>query len=75
MAPAPRRPGRIWLCRQWPSSARTHWCRDMIWSVGDIVAQASALWRLEPGDIIFTGTPEGVGPIERGDRLTGGVKA
>lgn len=40
---------------------------DMIWSVAEIIAQASRLWRLEPGDLIFTGTPEGVGPLARGD--------
>ncbi|MDE2355143.1 MAG: fumarylacetoacetate hydrolase family protein, partial [Alphaproteobacteria bacterium] len=33
---------------------------DMIWSVPEIIAQASRLWTLAPGDLIFTGTPEGV---------------
>ena len=42
---------------------------DMIWSPAEVVAQASRLWRLKPGDLIFTGTPEGVGPIVRGDRV------
>ncbi len=42
---------------------------DMIWSPVEIVSQASRLWRLEPGDLIFTGTPEGVGPLQRGDRV------
>jgi len=46
---------------------------DMIWNVPEIIAQASRLWRLAPGDLIFTGTPEGVGPLSRGDRVTGGV--
>lgn len=46
---------------------------DMIWNVAEIIAQASQLWRLAPGDLIFTGTPEGVGPILRGDRVSGGV--
>lgn len=46
---------------------------DMIWSVAETVAQASKLWRLEAGDLIFTGTPEGVGAIARGDRVTCGV--
>jgi fumarylpyruvate hydrolase len=32
---------------------------DMIWNVAEIVSEASKLWRLEPGDLIFTGTPEG----------------
>jgi fumarylpyruvate hydrolase len=42
---------------------------DMIWNPVEIVAQASRLWRLEPGDLIFTGTPEGVGPLNRGDKV------
>jgi fumarylpyruvate hydrolase len=42
---------------------------DMIWSVAEIISQASRLWRLEPGDLIFTGTPEGVGPLVRGDAV------
>ena len=42
---------------------------DMIWSPSEVIAQASRLWRLAPGDLIFTGTPEGVGPLARGDRV------
>lgn len=44
---------------------------DMIWSPAEIVAQASRLWRLAPGDLIFTGTPEGVGALQPGDRVEG----
>lgn len=44
---------------------------DMIWNVAEVIAQASRLWRLAPGDLIFTGTPEGVGPLVRGDRVEG----
>jgi fumarylpyruvate hydrolase len=47
---------------------------DMIWSVPEIIAEASKLWRLTPGDLIFTGTPEGVGPLVRGDRVEGQVE-
>ena len=46
---------------------------DMIWSVPEIVAEASKLWELKAGDLIFTGTPEGVGPIARGERVEGRV--
>ena len=46
---------------------------DMIWSPADVVAQASRLWRLKPGDLIFTGTPEGVGPVVRGDRVEASI--
>ena len=46
---------------------------DMIWSVAEIIAQASRLWRLEAGDLIFTGTPEGVGPLAVGDQVEGEI--
>lgn len=39
---------------------------DMIWSVPAIIAHLSRLVTLQPGDLIFTGTPAGVGPIQRG---------
>jgi fumarylpyruvate hydrolase len=47
---------------------------DMIWNVAEIIAEASKLWTLAPGDLIFTGTPEGVGPLVRGDAVTGEVE-
>jgi fumarylpyruvate hydrolase len=47
---------------------------DMIWNVAEIIAEASRLWRLAPGDLIFTGTPEGVGPLVRGDAVEGEVE-
>ncbi|HET9818556.1 MAG TPA: fumarylacetoacetate hydrolase family protein [Rhodanobacteraceae bacterium] len=40
---------------------------DMIFPVADIVAELSKLFELKPGDLIFTGTPAGVGPLVRGD--------
>jgi len=46
---------------------------NMIWSVPEIVANLSHSYRLEPGDLIFTGTPAGVGPVQPGDRLQGVV--
>jgi fumarylpyruvate hydrolase len=45
----------------------------MIWNVAETIAQASKLWRLEPGDLIYTGTPEGVGPLVRGDKVHGEI--
>jgi fumarylpyruvate hydrolase len=42
---------------------------DMIWSVTEVIAHISNFYRLEPGDLIFTGTPSGVGPVGVGDRL------
>ena len=47
---------------------------DMIWDVAAIIAEASKLWRLAPGDLIYTGTPEGVGPLGRGDAVTGEIE-
>jgi fumarylpyruvate hydrolase len=46
---------------------------DMIWSVVEVIAEASKLWRLQAGDLIFTGTPEGVGPLQRGDKVEGAI--
>jgi fumarylpyruvate hydrolase len=46
---------------------------NMIWSLPEIISQASRLWRLAAGDLIFTGTPEGVGPLVRGDAVEGEV--
>ncbi len=45
----------------------------MIWSVPETIAYLSGLVRLAPGDLIFTGTPEGVGAVERGDVLEGRI--
>jgi fumarylpyruvate hydrolase len=47
---------------------------DMIWSVPEIVSEASKLWALAPGDLIYTGTPEGVGALVRGDRVEADVE-
>ena len=44
---------------------------DMIWSIAEVIAALSRLVRLEPGDLIFTGTPEGVAEVKPGDVLEG----
>jgi fumarylpyruvate hydrolase len=64
--------GRIWLevnghTRQDANLA------EMIWSVPEIIAELSTLFELQPGDLIFTGTPAGVGPVERGDSIVAGI--
>jgi fumarylpyruvate hydrolase len=46
---------------------------DMIWSAAEILAILSGYFTLQPGDLIFTGTPAGVGPVERSDRLLGRI--
>lgn len=43
---------------------------EMIWNVPEIVAELSRAWALKPGDLIFTGTPSGVGPLQRGDAVS-----
>ncbi len=47
---------------------------DMIWWVPEIVAILSEYFELAPGDLIFTGTPAGVGPVKRGDVLFGSIE-
>ena len=64
--------GRIWLAvngevRQDGDLAQ------MTWSLPEVIAQLSTLFTLRPGDLIFTGTPSGVGPVGPGDRLEGGI--
>lgn len=44
---------------------------DMIWTVPEIVAHLSRYYHLKAGDLIYTGTPEGVGAVKPGDRLEG----
>ena len=46
---------------------------DMIWAVPEIIAELSTWFELASGDLIFTGTPAGVGPLQPGDRVRGGV--
>ena len=47
---------------------------DMIWSVPELIADLSRLYHLAPGDLIYTGTPAGVGPIAPGDALVGSIE-
>ena len=47
---------------------------QMIWSVPEIIAAISRAWVLQPGDLIYTGTPAGVGPVVRGDTLLAEVQ-
>jgi fumarylpyruvate hydrolase len=45
----------------------------LIWNVREIIADLSLFYHLQPGDLIYTGTPEGVGPVLPGDKITGHV--
>ncbi len=64
--------GVIWLEVNGETRQRAD-LSEMIWSVPEIVAELSTYFELQPGDLIFTGTPEGVGPVRRGDSLVGGI--
>ncbi|MGC6479459.1 MAG: fumarylacetoacetate hydrolase family protein [Flavobacteriaceae bacterium] len=45
--------------------------RDMLWGVDELIAYISQYFTLKIGDLIFTGTPAGVGPVQEDDRLEG----
>jgi len=62
--------GRIWLSVNGTLRQQSDVSR-MIWSVPEILAELSSLFELRPGDLIFTGTPAGVGVLRPGDRLEG----
>lgn len=47
---------------------------QLLWPVPDVIAHLSKLFVLQPGDLIYTGTPAGVGPVKPGDRLQGAVE-
>ena len=48
--------------------------QELIWPVADVIAHVSRAVALQPGDLIFTGTPAGVGALQPGDRVRGGVE-
>lgn len=65
--------GRIWLAVN--DEIRQDADLDaLIWSVPECLAELSTYFVLAPGDLVFTGTPEGVGPVAAGDRLRGGIE-
>lgn len=64
--------GRIWLAIDGDQRQEGD-LNQLIWSVPEIIEHLSGLWELLPGDLIMTGTPAGVGPIRRGETVTGGV--
>ncbi|MEX0769849.1 MAG: fumarylacetoacetate hydrolase family protein [Balneolaceae bacterium] len=43
--------------------------RNMLFPIADLISYLSGVFTLQPGDLIFTGTPEGVGPVQKGDHL------
>lgn len=57
---------RLWVGDELRQDAST---RDMVWGVADLLAHASAWTTLEPGDILLTGTPAGIGPLVAGQEV------
>ncbi len=47
---------------------------DQIWNVAEVISNLSHYYHLEPGDLIYTGTPEGVGAVKPGDVITGAIE-
>ncbi|MGF6550442.1 fumarylacetoacetate hydrolase family protein [Paraburkholderia youngii] len=64
--------GAIWLSVNGEDKQRAD-VSQLIWSVAETIAYLSTLIELQPGDLIFTGTPEGVGAVVKGDLMRGGV--
>lgn len=62
----------IWLQVNGVDRQRSHIAK-LIWSISEIIEHLSAAWTLQPGDLIYTGTPEGVAAVNRGDLLVGSV--
>ncbi|MDB6087979.1 MAG: Fumarylacetoacetate hydrolase [Gammaproteobacteria bacterium] len=64
--------GRIWLAVNGQLRQESD-VSEMLWGVPEVIAELSTLFELKPGDLIYTGTPAGVGVLKPGDRLEGGV--
>ncbi|CAH2917956.1 MAG: 3-fumarylpyruvate hydrolase (EC [uncultured Paraburkholderia sp.] len=65
--------GEIWLDLNGVTKQKSD-VSHLIWSVAETVADLSKYFELQPGDVIFTGTPEGVGAVTKGDTMTVGVE-
>ncbi len=65
--------GRIWLAVNGAVRQESD-IAEMIWGVPEIIAHLSRSFALAPGDLIFTGTPSGVGPLVAGDTVVGGIE-
>ena len=77
MAPASKighpKKGPLWLERN-GKRVQSSDLAALIWNVPEIISELSHLFALTPGDLVFTGTPAGVGPVQRGDVLHGSVE-
>ncbi|WP_455556072.1 fumarylacetoacetate hydrolase family protein [Comamonas sp.] len=62
----------IWLQVNGQDRQRSY-IHQLIWNIAEIIEHLSQAWELQPGDLIMTGTPEGVGAVAAGDVLEGGI--
>ena len=62
----------IWLQVNGKDRQRSH-VNQLIWNIAETIEVLSQAWELQPGDLIMTGTPEGVGAVQAGDVLEGGI--
>ncbi|MCG2592474.1 fumarylacetoacetate hydrolase family protein [Ramlibacter sp. XY19] len=62
----------IWLQVNGKDRQRSN-VNKLIWNIGETIEHLSAAWELQPGDLIYSGTPEGVAAVVAGDTLVGGV--
>lgn len=69
----PRGPVTLWLTVDGKEKQRGS-TADMIWNVDQLIEEVSSLFTLEPGDLILTGTPEGVGPVLPGQTIAAGIE-
>jgi len=65
--------GKIWLSVNGKLRQEAD-ITDLIWDVPEIIAELSSFYTLMPGDLIYTGTPAGVGPLVPGDRVEGYIE-
>ena len=65
--------GRIWLDVNGERRQEAD-ISQLIWNVAEVIEHLSGLYRLQPGDLVYTGTPAGVGSVDRGDLIEGGVE-
>jgi fumarylpyruvate hydrolase len=64
--------GAVWVQVDGADKQRSDLAK-LIWSVSEVIANLSSFFELQPGDLIYTGTPEGVGKVERGQTMRGGI--
>lgn len=65
--------GRIWLAVN-DALRQDADLSTLIWSVPEVISALSGLFEVRTGDLIYTGTPAGVGRVQRGDRITCGIE-